>query len=255
MGMDQPLPLAFNLVDLAEYIVPLIVMVMWGASQLMGEKPKQAPKPRPRPAQPVQPAQPVAPMAGQQGGNPPTLEETLRREVEEFMRRAQGKKPERPAVQPAAPGRPVPQRRENRPAPRRVVQVEPVERTRRLTDAPGSQTTAESPGRARPAPTGAGVSQHVSQHLSGAQAIAKHVQNLGADVAQADERMQEHLKEKFAHQLGALDHQAASSQQKAARPAAAQQLIELLTKPGGMRQVIVAGEILRRPEERWSRGV
>ena len=34
-----------------------------------------------------------------------------------------------------------------------------------------------------------------------------------------------------------------------------QQLVELLTKPGGMRQVIVAGEILRRPEERWSRGV
>jgi hypothetical protein len=242
------LPLA-GLMDVLQALIPLIVMVMWAIGQLGGNKPKQKPA-RPRPAPPANPPAPVA--AAGQGAKPPTLEETLRREVEEFMRRAQSREPAPPAKPGNAP-QPVPQRRESRPTrPPTPRADQPV---RKLVDSPGSLTTARAPEAPRGAPTGAGVSQHVAQHLSGAQTLATHAQHLGAEVAQADERMAAHLQHKFDHQLGTLEKQVATQPQRVvARPPAAQALVSLLTQPGGIRQVIVASEILRRPEERWSRG-
>lgn len=242
------LPLA-ALQDVLEAIVPLIFMVMWAASQLLGNKPKAKPK---LPARPQPPA--VGNVVGQQaaGGKPPSLEETLRREVEEFMRRAQGREPAKQAPQvrtPAGPGRPTPQRQDVRP-PKRT-KVEPPERTRRLTDAPGGLTTPAAQ-EARSAPLGAGVAQHVAQHLTGAQELAAHARTLGADVALADDRMREHLQGKFVHQVGSLEHRA-QEQRKAVRTPVAEAIYNSLKTPAGVRQIIVASEILRRPEERWSR--
>jgi hypothetical protein len=245
------LPLA-ALQDVLEAIVPLIVMVMWAASQLLGNKPKAKPKP---PARPQPPA--VGNVVGQQapGGKPPSLEETLRREVEEFMRRAQGREPAKqtPTVRaPAGPGRPTPQRQEDRPSKR--TKVEPQERTRRLTDAPGGLTTpkAQPQQLSRPAPLGAGVAQHVAQHLTGAQELAAHTRTLGADVALADDRMREHLQGKFVHQVGSLEHRV-EEQRKVVRTPVAEAIYNSLRTPAGVRQIIVASEILRRPEERWVR--
>jgi hypothetical protein len=102
---------------------------------------------------------------------------------------------------------------------------------------------------------GSGVGQHVAEHLGGSQAaLAAHAQSLGANVATADERMVAHLQQKFTHQLGALQHQdTTKTQTRAVRSPAAQALVDLLKQPGGMRQMVLASEIMRRPEERWDR--
>jgi hypothetical protein len=240
-----------DLEEVLKAIVPLIFMVLWGAAQLLGNN-KAKPKPKPV----VRPRPPAAgPAAGQaaQGGKPLTLEETLRREVEEFMRRAQGREPAKPAPParaPAGPGRPTPQRQEAPPSKR--TNVTPPERTRRLTDAPGGLTTPLAQESSRTGPLGAGVAQHVAQHLTGAQQLAAHASKLGADVALADERLQEHLQGKFVHQVGALQHRE-TEKRTVARSPVAEAIIKSLQSPSGVRQIIVASEILRRPEERWSR--
>jgi hypothetical protein len=229
--------------DFIEFVIVIVLMIMGGASQLLSSKPKAKPPVRPRPQGP--PANPGAP--GGQAGKPASLEESLRREVEEFMRRAQGREPAAPQAKRTQ--RPAPQRPPARTAkPAAPARPEPV---RRLTDAPGAQTTARPPEAQRPAPLGAGVGQHVTQHLGGAQAIVTHAQHLGADVAQADERMVAHLQEKFAHQVGALQHQDTAQQRKATRSPAAQAIVDMLRQPGGIRNIVLAGEILRRPEDRW----
>ena len=96
------------------------------------------------------------------------------------------------------------------------------------------------------------MGQHVAEHLTrSTQQLAAHAQLLGADVAQADERMVEHLQQRFTHQLGALEQRAAEPVKKAVRSPMAQEVLNMLAQPGGVRQLVVASEILRRPEERW----
>jgi hypothetical protein len=245
--------------DLLQAAVPIIFMILYGIAQLVGSKqPQVKPKPAPRPRPAPEPVG-AAPRAA---GAPPTLEESLRREVEDFLRRAQGQQPQKPApvkqaqdmrqrplAQPVRqakrPLRPEPQRE---PAPRRL--AEP------LRPAPPPALSTLSTPAPMPAPTlaplGSGVSQHVAQHLSGTAALAQHAQHLGADVALADERMEQHLQERFAHKLGSLVQQSAAPEKRAVASPAAQELVKLLTQPGGARQIIIASEILRRPEDRWS---
>jgi hypothetical protein len=88
--------------------------------------------------------------------------------------------------------------------------------------------------------------------MRGTQQLVQHAQNLGSDVAQADERLQQRLQQKFVHSIGTLTPLTATTvEQRPAGSSAAQDLRALLSRPGGVRQVIIASEILRRPEERW----
>lgn len=237
-----------DLEDVLKAALPIIFMILYGVAQLVGAKEK---KDRKRPAQRPRQAPPQAPgPAPREVGGQPNLEQSLRREVEEFLRRAQGQpapgpvkrdSPSRP--QPAGPGRtplrPEPQRR--RPA-----------ETRRLTPAstPISQKATTEP--VASAPLGASVAQHVAEHLGGAGAIAQHAQTLGADVALADDRLEQHLKQKFVHQVGALVHESTATQRRtqSVAPMAAD-LLKLLSTPEGVRQAFLASEIFRRPEDRW----
>jgi hypothetical protein len=243
--------------DLLQAAVPIIFMILYGIAQLVGAKqPQNKPKPAPRPRPAPEPI--GAAPAARQAGQPATLEESLRREVEDFLKRAQGQQPQQPAqarpvraerprqVAPAArqarrPLRPEPQRE---PPPRRL--AEPL----RPALAPLASTPPPTPAPTL-APLGSGVAQHVSQHLAGTTAIAQHAQHLGSEVALADERMQAHLQERFTHKLGTLAPQAAAPDRRVAASPVAQQLVKLLTQPGGARQVIIASEILRRPDDRW----
>jgi hypothetical protein len=266
------LPPLADLGDVLQGLVPIIFVVLYGVAHLVGtlqqEKKKLAP-PRPRPAPPPpQAAGPrPAPLAPQGGAKAPTLEDSLRREVEEFLRRAQGQAPAQPGQPPRREQRPQPAQRvqppEQRPAPQRTP-LRPADRTtperpqpfRRVVEAPRSLPTASLPSSSEPhppVPLGAGVSQHVASHLGGTKELVQHAQQLGADVAQADERMQEHLRHRFAHQLGALSPTASAAQTAAAPATLAQELRNMLARPAGMRQLVVASEILRRPEERWER--
>jgi hypothetical protein len=66
--------------------------------------------------------------------------------------------------------------------------------------------------------------------------------------------MQAQLQQKFDHRVGTLTPVSASTVVPASAgtgSSAARQFRELLARPGGMRQIIIANEILRRPEERW----
>ena len=273
MISTNQLILAADLGDLLKGLIPIIVVVLYGIQQFFGNmqeaKRKAAQKARPRPAPPQEfgaapvagrGAQPGAPQAAQ-----PNLEETLRREVEEFLRRAQGQpaqqpKAQQPTLQPAKPAPPQsPPRRSPQQRP-----VSPVDRggarqgrpaetapPRRLSQEPQPQPM--SPAREPQRPLGSGVGQLAAEHLRGSQDLVAHAQHLGADVAHADERMEQHLREKFAHQLGSLGptisvHEAGRA---AGSPSAAAELRALLARPGGVRQLILANEILRRPEERW----
>ncbi len=230
----------------AKIVLAVLGMIIWAVSHLFGNKGNAKPAARPRPQAPRPPG--VGPAAG---GQPTTLEETLRREVEEFMRRAQGR--ESTAQQPKNPQK-GPQRRQTPPAKKTVAQQAKTP-PRRLTDAPGSQPSPLTIEAGRGALVGSSVAAHVSEHLAGAQTLAAHAQKLGADVAQADERLQVHLQEKFTHQIGALEQRIVETTVHAKRSVVAQELFALLSKPSGMRQLVLASEILRRPEDRWERRV
>jgi hypothetical protein len=266
----RPIPCSLLLADIGDLLqaaAPIIFMILYGVAQLVGGKkqPGAKPAPRPRPLPPE--AAGMGPIAagkpgGNAGANPPSLEETLRREVEDFLKRAQGQAPPaKPSSRPSQPqrdqrGRPAPQ---TPPAARRVARQEPQREApvRRLTQqsrpASPSRTIAPPLQPAPPAPTplGSGVVQYVSDQMRGTKAIVEHAEKLGADVAQADERMQQHLQERFVHKLGSLAPQTTSIERRPTASPLAQDLLTMLTRPGGARQIVLAGEILRRPDDRW----
>ncbi len=163
------------------------------------------------------PARPRPPRP--QGGDAPNkgqeLADKLRGEVDDFLREMQGKPPKRKKP----PKKPEPV-------------IVTVEKTAPVVKS--SDLRRES------------VQEHVSRHISAVE-IARHTSKLGEEVGLADERLESHLQEKFAHKLGSLEHREQSTAAKAPaiRPSA---IAELLRSPAGMRQAIIASEILRRPE-------
>jgi hypothetical protein len=252
--------LSFPLADLSDVLsglLPIILFVVYGIAQLVGnlQQEKRKVPPRPRPVQPPQDfgARQGAPNPA--AGNPPNLEETLRREVEEFLRRAQGQPPQQRKGQPQQRAGQRPQRGSQRPTLPQVRRqpeqsAKAPERPRQLVEMhrpePGAPVTplGDSRPSIAPSPLGTGVSLH-------SQALAEHAHSLGADVALSDERMEAHLRQRFEHQVGAIAPSATLAQRKATATAA-QQLRTLLSTPESVRQIIIASEILRRPEERWS---
>ena len=87
--------------------------------------------------------------------------------------------------------------------------------------------------------------------------------HMGERPAMADDVMEAHLKEKFAHQVGSLaggatqvathyEDQAPVSPaaQKTATPVAST-IIEMFRTPANVRNAIILHEILQRPEDRW----
>jgi hypothetical protein len=250
----SPSLLLADLGDVLSGLLPIILFVLYGIAQLVGnlQQDKRKAPPRPRPAQPPRdfgaaPAE-LKPAAGQ-----PNLEETLRREVEEFLRRAQGQQPQQPQRKGQPQQRPgqrpsrgnqttmLPQARRQPEQPAKA-----PERPRRLVESPRPEPAApvtplgDSRPSFAPSALGTGVSLH-------SQTLVDHAHTLGADVALADERMEEHLRQKFEHQVGAIAPSATLAQ-RAATATAAQKLRTMLATPESVRQIIIASEILRRPE-------
>lgn len=249
------------LADLADQLrvaLPIIFFVLYGIAQIVNvlkqDKLKRGQQPRPD-ADPAPLGRPNFDNAPPAAEKPRGLEETLRKEVEEFLRRAQGKPDQLPGKRPAAAAKSratTPQKPRPEPA------AEPT--TRRLVESarsPSAPAAAQqtpptrSPGRMG-LPTGAAVDAYVKEQMRGVQAIGQRADALGDEVAQADERMEAHLHSRFDHKLGTLVPEASViSKQVSQANDATKEFRELLTRPGGMRQVIIANEILRRPEERW----
>lgn len=265
MLAHPPLLLA-DLAEVVKVLMPIIFVVIYGVAHLVGamqevKKKREAAAPRPKPEpDPFDMGRPAAGAAERAplerpGANPApaakpvTLEETLRREVEEFLRRAQGE----PKQKPAAPKRPQ-QQRPTPPKKSQPVVLEEVQ-PRRLVDAPGSLTSRAAESVAATSrdvlPTGAAVDAYVTEQMRGVASIGQHASRLGEEVAQADDRMQAQLQQKFDHRVGTLAPVSAAPPKATAAATAAREFRELLARPGGMRQAIIANEILRRPEERW----
>jgi hypothetical protein len=141
---------------------------------------------------------------------PRTLEEKLRGEVEEFLRQVQGEAPRPAKPQPVV----VMQR------PVVVSEIEPRRES---------------------------LQEHVAKHISTAD-VTQHTATLGAEVGLADEKMVAHLQERFQHHVGALEPRQQRAAPQRRQNTAAVEFAQLLRSPNGMRQIIIANEILRRPE-------
>ncbi len=195
-----------------EWVGPLIVFILYALGQLMSGKPNKPPQPQPRG---MRPRDQVAPPQ-----QPRTLEEKLRNEVEEFLRKVQGEQPK-----PQQTTGPVVV--SQRPA---VVKVE--QDTRSMLEL---EPLRES------------IQEQVSKHMSTTD-VTQHVATLGAQVGQADEKLEAHLQQKFQHQIGAIEQRQQRAEPQRRQNKAAAEIAALLRSPTGMRQAIIASEILRRPE-------
>ena len=187
----------------------------------------------------------------------------MRDEVEEFLRRvaqmraqaeaqarAAQQRPAQPPPQPQQPQRPPQQRmpldpRPQQPPPRLAA---PREEVLYLEPADVEVIDAElAEGTDRPGSKG---------YFGSAEKFDQRARKLGAEVDQADDRLDAHLHQVFDHQTGSI-HQ--STDQAAAAPSDAKRagftagsIVDLLRSPDNIRNAIILGEILRRPDEqRW----
>ncbi|MEN6495853.1 MAG: hypothetical protein ABFD16_16345 [Thermoguttaceae bacterium] len=173
----------------------------------------------------------------------PQAQRPLDDEIAEFLRtageRRGGAKPgARPSSgpasappRPAAPARPAPAARPTQPRP-------PVEQPREV----------------RPLETRHGS---LGEPLTTRSLAAGDIGQLTTEVPQEEVRLNEHLRTAFGHQLSTLGRQdmtgtaAASSAGESLSATAAAGLAALLASGEGLRNAIILGEILNRPEHRW----
>jgi hypothetical protein len=194
-----------------EITVSIIVFAFYLFGHLASLLNNKPPKPQQPPQRQAKPRAPVAPQQ-----QPRTLEEKLRGEVEEFLRKVQG--------EPANPEEKKPMVVTQRPlvvnTPRTIVDLSPARET---------------------------VQEHVSKHISTAD-VTQHAATLGSEVSQADEKLEAHLQQRFQHQIGTLEQREVRSAPRPRQNQAAAEIAQLLRSPTGMRQIVIASEIMRRPE-------
>ncbi len=231
--------------DVWEMVIGAIFFILWTVGQLMGgrEEAKRKVKPkRPKPQQPVAPQPGEWAGAGKpeaQPAAPRNQEEALRSEVEDFLRRAQGK----PAQPKTTRPKPAPQPPVESEVARPVV-VRTQQRAKPTPQPPRRQPLAQP---ITPELRREGVAEHVTRHLD-TKDIAEHSGALGAELGQTDERLESRLHEKFDHDLGSLEPLEDQDEAKLKRPDVAADIAAMLCSPDGVRQLIVANEILRRPQ-------
>ncbi len=109
--------------------------------------------------------------------------------------------------------------------------------------------------------SGPDVGAHVSQHINTAD-FGERISHLGEVIDHADDRMEAHMQEIFEHKLGELGAPTSRASEStldddgerrpgAAGPGqrAAFNIRRLLSSPGSIRDAIVLGEVLRRPDD------
>jgi hypothetical protein len=201
-------------------VIAIVVMTIYGLNSMLSKMNKAKQKQLARPIA----SRPRAPAATQD----------VQHEVNEFLKRA---------------------------AEKRVVRAEPARRDppKRLVEIGGADVVEAQVIPDEP-PTGAGVAQHVRQHLDTREfsSRASHLSTVEA----ADEAIESHLHQVFAHQLGSLSSRTAGSSTAADSPAAAnttpatsaaESLLAMLSNPQNVRSAVVLSEILERPIDRWTR--
>ena len=110
---------------------------------------------------------------------------------------------------------------------------------------------------------GQDVVQHVQQHMD-TSGFSRRASSLGATVDQSDDRMDAHVHEIFAYDLGQLTSRAGGPAPSRPEPSAAAApetrpdvaaggtpISELLKNPRQLRNALLLSEILQRPERLW----
>jgi len=171
-------------------------------------------------------------------------------EVEEFLRRvaqmraqAQAKGEQQPA--PPKPPKQKPPKQQRTKPPARLV---PARQEATSSIAPADAEV----GDAELADNSNRVGRLVARDLSGAEQIAEHTRQLGAEIDAADAKMQAHFQQTFDHQLGRLKSSSVETAlvetERTAPQLSLDKIIQLLRSPGSVRDAIVMAEVLRRPD-------
>jgi hypothetical protein len=164
----------------------------------------------------------------------PPATEPLRNEIEEFLRRAREGNP----AEAATPRRPA-------------VRRPPVTPLSMGKGARPIQSEAVDAGT-----VGGGVDEHVKEFIDTSD-FKRRSSSLADDIAESNQKMNEHLKDVFGHQLGGLSKRDESSAAPEPVPldvaaaSAGLDLVALLAQPANLRQAVLLQEILQRPEHRW----
>jgi len=92
----------------------------------------------------------------------------------------------------------------------------------------------------------------ITQHAS---RLTDHASRLGADVGQADDKLEDRLHETFDHDLGRIHDDTVTDDLGVGRPGRApgmaDEIAGMFRSPKSIRQAIILNEILNRPEHRW----
>lgn len=239
MHAADSIPLLLAADDIWRIVIFIVFMALYGIGQLItaGQQAKKKPPARRQPRPPQVPGD-KAPDGKAAAPQPAGQADALRREVDEFLRRAQGKPPLE-----EKPNRPQP-----KPQPRKQAPTRPTTTLAGGEPKPTSIRVPQPPKAPEPEiPLRKGsVAEHVASHIS-SKKIVDHASQLGDKVALADDRLESRLREKFDHQLGSLKKRESSTPTESQQPNVAEEIAALLSSPSGMRQLIIAKEILERP--------
>ncbi len=213
--MDALLPLAAGL-DWIEGILPVLFLLVWIVSQVRNLF---------RGGEPAQPRRPVVP---RRGPVPPPADgdarQELTRQIEEFLRRANGEPPRVPQADPRRGAATPAGGRDARPQPRRsdpppLPTARPVVRERRPTPAAPTQSRA--------------------------------IGTLGGHATDVST----HVRDAFAHELEHLPSGLGASATPAATTAGSETrvggIVQMLRDPATLRQMVIVREVLDRPVDRW----
>lgn len=167
----------------------------------------------------------------------------MARNIEEFLKRAAERRKQ------AQQGGGRPQQRP--PAQRQPPQQPPPRLT--ITEDDIIESRKSLPSAKLPSAEKESVSDHVKRYLDVSD-IVQHVDELGDEIEQADERMEAHLDEVFDHDVGKLTSGKKKSvtdempQSKLSENQMAKEILKLLQNPKTVRQSIMIAEILKRPD-------
>lgn len=267
-------PVLANLEAIIQAIV-LVVILASGAVRMFRESKevqrraeRQRPQRRPAP----NPAGQKGPeLAEARAGAPERQapQETIRSEVEEFLRRV-GEDKETEKKNPQTERRQPPQRAERQP---RIEILDEAsgfdldERPKQTRRKPRSERTKQPKRQPKREPVkaatlvgsidqGDSVADYVAEHLKRGE-FEERASHLGEEVAQTDERLEARLHQKFDHRLGSLSarrqaREAADlKKQKPKNSTVADGLFDILSTPQGVQQAVILNEVLSRPSERW----
>lgn len=218
--------------DVIRAMIPILVIVIWIASQIMGrEKRPVVQPPRREPA-----GDGVGGQAAQANQEAAQADLSIREQVEQFLRQAaehRDRANQRPREM-AAP----------EPTAQAAVESRPVAESSRAP----RQDLTENSSKVPEGLKGRKLKSRLRTSLS------QSSEHLGEGPGQADEKLAEHLHKKFDHSVGRLaqssqEQQSPASQAREESPAAS--IAAALRDPTNVRRAFIYGEIFNRPADRW----